>query len=213
MIPSRGSRRARRGHSPRHLPDASGSRRHAEAKPFSIGFRIEHPQSLIDGSRWGDSAGHELWEPRTTSWSSLQKRPLGLQLLHVPGRNGRGRHLRGRACGDQRHEPIFRKERNANAGIVVGITPEQDYPGDALAGIDFQRHWEVAAFKAGRKLQGPTQKVGDFWRESLHFIGLGPPSYTPGVKLTDLAHASPTTRLKRSGKPFRLSIERSRGTP
>ncbi len=86
-----------------------------------------------------------------------------------------------------------RKERNANAGIVVGITPEEDYPGCALAGIDFQRHWEVAAFKAGgENYNAPAQKVGDFLagRPS---SSLGPviPSYTPGVTMTDLSSCIP----------------------
>ena len=86
-----------------------------------------------------------------------------------------------------------RKERNANAGIVVGITPEQDYPGDALAGIDFQRHWEVAAFKAGgENYKAPAQKVGDFLAgKTSTSLGSVTPSYTPGVNLTDLSACIP----------------------
>jgi uncharacterized protein len=56
-----------------------------------------------------------------------------------------------------------RAERNANSGIVVGITPEQDYPGHPLAGIAFQRHWEERAFVAGGgDYRAPAQLVGDF---------------------------------------------------
>ncbi len=86
-----------------------------------------------------------------------------------------------------------RNERNANAGIVVGITPEADYPGDALAGIAFQRHWESRAFElGGGNYEAPGQLVGDFLagRASTK-LGSVIPSYTPGVHLCDLATALP----------------------
>jgi uncharacterized FAD-dependent dehydrogenase len=85
-----------------------------------------------------------------------------------------------------------RNERNANAGIVVGITPE-DYPGHVLAGIDFQRQWESRAFEAGGgNYRAPAQRVGDFLagRPSTA-LGAVTPSYTPGVTLTDLTPCVP----------------------
>jgi uncharacterized FAD-dependent dehydrogenase len=89
-----------------------------------------------------------------------------------------------------------RAERNANAGIVVGITPE-DFPGDAksnpLAGVEFQRHWESLAFIAGgSSYAAPAQKVGDFLagRPSAA-LGSVQPSYTPGIHLTDLSACLP----------------------
>ena len=86
-----------------------------------------------------------------------------------------------------------RAERNANAGIVVGITPERDYPENPLAGIDFQRRWESAAFVAGGKTYAaPAQRVGDFLarRPSTH-LGNVIPSYKPGVTPTDLSACLP----------------------
>jgi uncharacterized FAD-dependent dehydrogenase len=86
-----------------------------------------------------------------------------------------------------------RNERNANAGIVVGITPEEDYPGDPLAGVSFQRFWESRAYQLGGcTYQAPGQLVGDFLadRPSTQF-GEVQPSYTPGVHLTSLATALP----------------------
>ncbi|NBX04209.1 MAG: hypothetical protein EBR02_09185, partial [Alphaproteobacteria bacterium] len=86
-----------------------------------------------------------------------------------------------------------RAERNANAGIVVGITPEVDYPGHPLAGIDFQRKWESAAFVAGGgTYAAPAQRVGDFiaGRASTH-LGDVIPSYKPGVTPTDLSTCLP----------------------
>ena len=167
---------------------------YVEAKPFSIGFRIEHPQSLIDGVRWGESAGHELLGAADYKLVHHCKNGRSVySFCMCPG----GTVVA--ATSEEGHvvtngmSEYSRKERNANAGIVVGITPEEDYPGDALAGIDFQRHWEVAAFKAGgENYNAPAQKVGDFLagRPS---SSLGPviPSYTPGVTMTDLSSCVP----------------------
>jgi hypothetical protein len=165
-----------------------------EAKPFSIGFRIEHPQSLIDAARYGKNAGNPL---------------LGAadyRLVHHAG-NGRSVYSfcmcpggtvvaatseTGRVVTNGMSQ-YSRNERNANSGIVVGITPEQDYPGDPLAGMEFQRRWESRAFELGGKnYQAPGQLVGDFLagKPSTQF-GEVLPSYTPGVHLTDLSTALP----------------------
>ena len=115
-----------------------------EAKPFSIGCRIEHPQSLIDRARYGSFAGHPL---------------LGAadyKLVHH-ARNGRSVYsfcmCPGGTVVAAASEPgrlvtngmsqYSRDERNANSAIVVGITPE-DYPGSPLAGIAFQRLCDLA---------------------------------------------------------------------
>ncbi len=164
-----------------------------EAKPFSIGFRIEHPQPLIDHARFGAFAGHPL---------------LGAadyRLVHH-ARNGRGVYsfcmCPGGTVVAATSEPgqvvtngmsqYSRNERNANAGLVVGISPA-DYPGGPLAGIAFQRHWERQAFAlGGGDYWAPGQLVGDFvrGRPSKHF-GDVQPSYTPGVRLGDLSTALP----------------------
>jgi len=171
-----------------------------EPKPFSIGFRIEHPQSLIDQARFGPNAGNEI---------------LGAadyKLVHH-ARNGeaRGRSVYsfcmcpggtvvaatsevGRVVTNGMSQ-YSRNERNANAGIVVGIAP-QDYrqdgkadgPVNPLDGIAFQRFWESRAFElGGGNYEAPGQLVGDFvkGRPSTEF-GSVLPSYKPGVRLTDL---------------------------
>ena len=164
-----------------------------EAKPFSIGFRIEHPQSLIDRARYGNHAGHKL---------------LGAadyKLVHHAG-NGRSVYsfcmCPGGTVVAATSEPgcvvtngmsqYSRNERNANAGIVVGITPA-DYPGNVLAGIDFQRHWESRAFEAGgSNYCAPAQRVGDFLAgRASTVLGAVAPSYTPGVRMTDLSSCIP----------------------
>jgi len=166
---------------------------YVEPKPFSIGFRVEHPQSLIDKARFGKFAGHPA---------------LGAadyKLVHHCG-NGRSVYsfcmCPGGTVVAAASEPgrvvtngmsqYSRNERNANAALVVGITPD-DYPGDPLAGIEFQRRWEEAAFKAGgNTYAAPAQKVGDFiaGRPSTE-LGSVVPSYTPGVHLTDLSTCLP----------------------
>ena len=164
-----------------------------EAKPFSIGFRIEHPQSLIDRARYGNFAGHKLLGAADyklvhhckngRSVYSFCMCPGGTVVAATsePGRvvtNGMSQYSRN--------------ERNANAGIVVGITPA-DYPGGVLAGIDFQRHWESRAFAlGGENYCAPVQRVGDFLaRRASTTLGRVIPSYTPGVKLTDLTSCIP----------------------
>ena len=167
---------------------------HIEAKPFSIGLRIEHPQSLIDAARYGGNAGNPL---------------LGAadyKLVHHAG-NGRSVYsfcmCPGGTVVAAASEPgrvvtngmsqYSRNERNANSGIVVGITPERDYPDGPLAGIEFQRYWEARAFAlGGENYQAPAQLVGDFLagRPSTR-LGAVLPSYQPGVQLCDLSTALP----------------------
>jgi uncharacterized FAD-dependent dehydrogenase len=167
-----------------------------EAKPFSIGFRIEHPQSLIDQARFGPQAGHPL---------------LGAadyKLVHHC-RNGRSVYsfcmCPGGTVVAAASEPgrvvtngmsqYSRNERNANAAIVCGITPEDyaPYGEGPLAGIALQRHWEARAFElGGGEYEAPGQLVGDFLkgRASREF-GAVLPSYKPGVRPGDLAPSLP----------------------
>ena len=168
-----------------------------EAKPFSIGFRIEHPQGLIDRARFGRNAGHPI---------------LGAadyKLVHHAS-NGRAVYsfcmCPGGTVVAATSEPgrvvtngmsqYSRNERNANAGIVVGIAP-QDYrqdgarngPVNPLDGVAFQRLWESRAFElGGGDYQAPGQLLGDFVRGTRSSaFGSVLPSYRPGVRLTNLA--------------------------
>ncbi|MBP0716231.1 NAD(P)/FAD-dependent oxidoreductase [Burkholderia sola] len=164
-----------------------------EAKPFSLGFRIEHPQGLIDRSRFGKFAGHK------------QLGAADYKVVHHAS-NGRAVYsfcmCPGGTVVAATSEPgrvvtngmsqYSRAERNANAGIVVGITPD-DYPGGPLAGIAFQRKWEERAFElGGGDYRAPGQLVGDFiaGRPSTS-LGAVEPSYKPGVNPTDLGTALP----------------------
>ena len=183
------------GHSARDTVEMIHQRGiYIEAKPFSIGFRIEHPQSLIDAARHGPNAQHPI---------------LGAadyKLVHHAS-NGRSVYsfcmCPGGTVVASASEPgcvvtngmsqYSRNERNANAGIVVGITPEVDFPGDPLAGIALQRKLESQAYVlGGSTYQAPGQLIGDFLsnKASTEF-GQVTPSYTPGVHLTNLETALP----------------------
>ncbi|MGV8931639.1 MAG: NAD(P)/FAD-dependent oxidoreductase [Luteimonas sp.] len=169
-----------------------------EAKPFSIGFRVEHPQSLIDQARFGPQAGHPL---------------LGAADYKLVHHSGNGRSVYSfcmcpggtvvAAASEPGHvvtngmSQYSRNERNANAAIVVGITPQDYLPyhpqGGPLAGIALQRHWEAHAFAlGGGEYEAPAQLVGDFIAgRSSNAMGAVQPSYTPGVRLGDLSTALP----------------------
>jgi len=165
-----------------------------EAKPFSIGFCIEHPQSLIDRARYGKNAGNP--QLGAADYKLVYHASNGRSVYSFcmcPGGTVVAAASEPERVVTNGMSQYSRNERNANSGIVVGITPEVDYPGDALAGVAFQRRWESRAYAlGGNTYQAPGQLVGDFLagRASTKF-GEVCPSYTPGVHLTDLSTALP----------------------
>lgn len=165
-----------------------------EAKPFSIGFRIEHPQTVIDRARLGANAGNPQLGAADYKlvYHASNGRSVYSFCMCPGGTVVAAASEVGRVVTNGMSQ-YSRNERNANAGIVVGITPEVDYPGEPLAGMEFQRRWESRAYElGGATYQAPGQLVGDFLagRASTKF-GKVMPSYTPGVHLTDLATALP----------------------
>lgn len=184
-----------------------------EAKPFSIGFRVEHPQSLIDTCRFGPNAGHPI---------------LGAadyKLVHH-AKNGRAVYsfcmCPGGTVVAAASEPgrvvtngmsqYSRAERNANSAIVVSISPE-DYPGHPLAGIEFQRRLEEKAFElGGGNYSAPGQLMGDFvaGKASTEF-GAVVPSYKPAVHLTDLATILPDYAVEALREAFPAFDKQVRG--
>ncbi|MDD0812130.1 NAD(P)/FAD-dependent oxidoreductase [Curvibacter sp. RS43] len=198
-----------------------------EAKPFSVGFRVEHPQGLIDRARWGRHAGHPL---------------LGAadyKLVHHAS-NGRAVYsfcmCPGGTVVAATSEPervvtngmsqYSRNERNANAGIVVGIDPK-DYPTQPadfewalgpdhtwqppadggfhpLAGIVLQRQLESRAFVlGGSNYEAPGQLVGDLVAgKASTALGSVEPSYKPGVKMGDLSQALPDYAISAMREAF-----------
>ncbi|MEM6255317.1 MAG: NAD(P)/FAD-dependent oxidoreductase [Cyanobacteria bacterium P01_D01_bin.156] len=165
-----------------------------EPKPFSVGFRVEHPQPLIDECRFGEQAGHPILGAADyklvhhcsngRSVYSFCMCPGG-QVVAATSETGRVV-----TNGMSQYE---RSGKNANSGIVVGITPEKDYPGGPLAGIALQRELESRAFElGGGTYAAPGQLVGDFLvgRPSTQ-LGSVRPTYRPGVHLCDLSPSLP----------------------
>ena len=170
-----------------------------EAKPFSVGLRIEHPQSVIDKARFGVNAGNEILGAADyklvhhckdgRSVYSFCMCPGGTVVSAVsePGKlviNGMSEYSRN--------------ERNANSAIVVDVNPEKDYPGHPLAGIDLQRQLEEKAYQmGGENYNAPVQLVGDFLADKAsEKIGSVTPSYKPGVTLSDLSDLLPDFAVK-----------------
>jgi uncharacterized protein len=164
-----------------------------EAKPFSLGFRIEHPQSIVDRARFGPSAGNPLLG--AADYKLVHHASNGRSVYSFcmcPGGTVVAATSEAGRVVTNGMSQYSRNERNANAGIVCGITPP-DYPGHPLAGIAFQRHWESRAYElGGATYSAPGQLVGDFLAgvASKEF-GSVLPSYKPGVHLTDLATSLP----------------------
>lgn len=165
-----------------------------EPKPFAIGFRIEHPQSQIDRARLGKYAGHpELGAADYKLTYQASNGRAVYSFCMCPGGTAVAATSEAGRVVTNGMSQYSRNERNANAGIVVGIDPARDYPGGVLAGVELQEHLEANAFVlGGSDYNAPGQLVGDFLkgRASKEF-GEVLPSYKPGVKLTDLATALP----------------------
>jgi uncharacterized protein len=182
------------GHSARdtfEMLDRAGV--YIEPKPFSIGFRIEHPQAQIDECRLGSQTGHPMLGAadyslvhHCTNGRSVYSFCMcpGGQVVAATSEVGRVV-----TNGMSQYE---RSGKNANSGIVVGITPA-DYPGSPIAGIEFQRRLEERAFAlGGGTYQAPGQLVGDFLAgKPSTKLGAVKPSYKPGVQLCDLSSSLP----------------------
>jgi uncharacterized FAD-dependent dehydrogenase len=170
---------------------------YVEAKPFSIGFRIEHPQSLIDKARYGNSYSEDILSKLGSAEYKLVHHASNGRSVYsfcmCPGGTVVASASEEGCVVTNGMSQYSRNERNANAGIVVGITPEVDFPGDALAGMKLQRELEANAYAlGGNNYAAPGQLIGDFLNSipSTKF-GEVSPSYTPSVHLTNLETALP----------------------
>jgi uncharacterized FAD-dependent dehydrogenase len=170
-----------------------------QAKPFSIGFRIEHPQGVIDRARFGAFAGHPLLGAADYKLVHHAKNGRSVySFCMCPGGTVVAATSEAQRVVTNGMSQYSRAERNANAGLVVGLTPEdyrQRRSGDdgqgvvhPLDGIAFQRAWESRAFELGQgDYRAPAQLLGDFLKgQASRVLGEVEPSYKPGVHLSDL---------------------------
>ena len=168
-----------------------------EPKAFSIGFRIEHPQGLIDQARYGKSYSADLLTKLGAADYKLVHHASNGRSVYsfcmCPGGTVVAAASEAGRVVTNGMSQYSRNERNANAGIVVGITPEVDFPTHPLAGMELQRQLEAQAFVlGGSNYCAPAQLIGDFLANKASTqLGEVQPSYTPGVNLTNLESALP----------------------
>lgn len=166
-----------------------------QAKPFSVGVRIEHPQTLIDKARFGSQAGHQLLGAADYKlvYHDADKRGV-YSFCMCPGGTVIAAASEEGGIVTNGMSQYSRAERNANAAIVVGVKPERDYAGHPLAGIAFQRDLERKAFQmGGANYKAPVQRVEDFLLgRATRTLGSVVPSYKPGVEPDDLAEILPS---------------------
>jgi hypothetical protein len=177
-----------------------------EPKPFSLGFRIEHPQSLIDRARFGPNAGNKILGAADYKLVHHAKNGRSVySFCMCPGGTVVAATSEAERVVTNGMSQYSRNERNANAGIVVGISPQdfrQDGRGDGpvhpLDGIAFQRRWESRAYElGGGGYRAPAQLVGDFVRgRPSTALGSVEPSYRPGVTLGDLSTGLPAYAIE-----------------
>ncbi|MFB9216243.1 NAD(P)/FAD-dependent oxidoreductase [Vibrio sinaloensis] len=165
-----------------------------EAKPFSVGFRIEHRQAMIDEARFGPNAGNPILGAADYKLVHHCKNGRTVySFCMCPGGTVVAATSEEKRVVTNGMSQYSRAERNANAAIVVGIDPERDYPGHPLAGIKLQRELESGAYVlGGETYDAPAQKVGDFLKgRNPSELGDVQPSFTPGIHLTDISKALP----------------------
>ncbi|MFT7127180.1 MAG: putative FAD-dependent dehydrogenase [Pseudoalteromonas tetraodonis] len=165
-----------------------------EPKPFSVGFRIEHPQSVIDAARFGEHAGNQILG--AADYKLVHHCKSGRSVYSFcmcPGGTVVAAASEEGGVVTNGMSQYSRNERNANAAIVVGIDPEKDYPGHVFAGIDLQRDLEKKAYlQGGENYHAPAQRVGDYMaNRPTTELGKVSPSYKPGVTLGDVSQLLP----------------------
>lgn len=167
---------------------------YVEAKPFSVGFRIEHKQSMIDECRFGPNTGNPILGSADYKLAHHcdNGRTVYSFCMCPGGTVVAATSEEGRVVTNGMSQ-YSRSERNANSAIVVGISPDEDFPGDPLAGIELQRKLEEQAYVlGGSNYDAPAQLIGDFLKgKDSSELGDVKPSYTPGIKLTDLSKVLP----------------------
>jgi uncharacterized FAD-dependent dehydrogenase len=178
-----------------------------QAKPFSIGVRIEHPQALIDEAQYGASAGHPrlgradykmfYHGPNGRSAYTFCMCPGGLVVAAATETDG---------LATNGMSLFARDNANANSALLVGVTPADFGSDHPLAGVEFQRIWERKAFAlGGSNYFAPLQLVGDFLGDRPSTaLGTVEPTYRPGWRLTRLAECLPdyVTETLRQALPF-----------
>ncbi len=162
-------------------------------KPFSVGFRIEHAQSLIDHNQYGIHAGHPALG--AADYQLSYRTSLGRTVYSFcmcPGGSVIGAASEEGGIVTNGMSQYARNGKNANSAIVAEVLPG-DFPDDPLGGFLFQRIWEQKAYlMGGEEYHAPAQLVEDFMRGQVSSqIRQVQPTYQPGIHLADLNQSLP----------------------
>jgi uncharacterized FAD-dependent dehydrogenase len=183
------------GHSARDtfamLHDAGATLTH---KPFSIGVRVEHDQRAIDRSQYGSAAGHPALGAADYKLAAHLPSGRGVYTFCMcPGGYVMAAASEEGGVVINGMSRFAREGANANAALLVSVRPA-DFGGDhPLAGVEFQRRWERAAYElGGRDFRAPAQLMGDFLRaQPSSGPGAVEPTYPRGVTFADLSACLP----------------------
>lgn len=165
-----------------------------EPKPFAVGVRIEHPQSLIDRAQYGDFAGHPALPAADYRLAAHLPDGRGVfTFCMCPG--GVVVNASSEDGGVVTNGMSYSKRdgKNANSAVLVGIGTEDYYTGNVLDGMYFQREIEAAAYIAGSG-RPVCQTVGDLFAGKATdkgYSGIVTPTIRPGVTFGDVRDVLP----------------------
>ena len=164
-----------------------------EAKPFAVGVRIEHCQKDIDTVQYKKFAGHPALGAATYKLSChLPNGRSVFSFCVCPGGQVVAAASEAERVATNGMSEYARSGENINGALLVNVTPADFPSAHPLAGIEFQRRLEAAAYKIGGGYLAPCQKVGDFLSgRPSEGPGTVRPSYRPGVVWTDLHRVLP----------------------
>lgn len=166
-----------------------------KSKPFAIGVRVEHLQSMIDECQYGKFAGHERLRAadyRLTYTSSLTNRAV-YSFCMCPGGEVVAAASEDKRLVTNGMSYYKRDGRNANSALVVSVGPEDFLTKSPLAGMEFQRYYESLAYTVGgNNYESPIQLIGDFLEDKISKkLGKVNPTYKPGFQFADLRQCLP----------------------
>lgn len=164
-----------------------------EAKPFSVGARIEHPQPLIDRAQYGDFAGLPSMGAADYKLSARTRDGRGVYTFCMcPGGHVVAAASEPDSIVTNGMSYFARDAANANSAVLVSVSPADFGSEHPLAGVDFQRRIERAAWSYTRSSAAPAQLLGDLLggRASTG-CGSVQPSYRPGVVFGEIGCCLP----------------------
>ncbi|PYG87331.1 hypothetical protein LY28_02239 [Ruminiclostridium sufflavum DSM 19573] len=163
-----------------------------QQKPFSIGVRIEHPQSLINTAQYGEASGHPALGAADYQLFHKQSNRTAYSFCMCPGGLVVASASEQNSIVTNGMSEYKRDRENANSALVVSVGPSDFGTSHPLAGIEFQRIWERLAYKAGGSSNhAPVQRLEDFMDNRAGGLGSVKPGYTGKTRCADINECLP----------------------